>query len=275
MIKVEYSDHMGSDLSVVNAARRSFNKTSDWEYRCLACGETDLSNCKNSEKPNLCHGVFAPMLNKKDEALIRYLARGVASPDWDQLLVDVRDCPSLEEAENLINSIRGIAQHDSPLNSCALSLNVSVPIFVARQLTKHEYLCWSEASRRYITEDVEFYEPVWREAPEDKKQGSGPELTKFTARKKLSIAHFRYATESCGVAYDDLIEEGFAPEQARMILPQNMMVEATWTGLLGAWVKFINLRDKPDVQKETREVAQKVKEIASKHFPVSIREFCK
>ena len=32
MIEATYIDHMGSDLSVVNAARVSFGKKSEWAY---------------------------------------------------------------------------------------------------------------------------------------------------------------------------------------------------------------------------------------------------
>ena len=54
MIEVTYVDHMGSDLSVVNAARVSFNKKSDW-----------LPRVHNGEKK---------ALSQKDMKLIRYLA---------------------------------------------------------------------------------------------------------------------------------------------------------------------------------------------------------
>ena len=52
MIKATYIDHMGSDLSVVNAARVSFGKESDW-----------LPRVHNGEEK---------VLNKKDTKLIFY-----------------------------------------------------------------------------------------------------------------------------------------------------------------------------------------------------------
>lgn len=52
-MRAEYVDHMGSDLSVVNSARVSFNKTSDWE--CM------------SDRGDKC-------LSQKDQKLIKYLA---------------------------------------------------------------------------------------------------------------------------------------------------------------------------------------------------------
>ena len=62
MIKVTYIDHMGSDLSVVNAARVSFGKGSEWE---------SIETIGGEEK----------VLLKSDQKLIGYLAKhGHMSP---------------------------------------------------------------------------------------------------------------------------------------------------------------------------------------------------
>lgn len=57
-IKVEYVDSMGSDLSVVNAARVSFAKESDWEWVCDESKDFEYA-----------------VLSEKDTRLIRFLAR--------------------------------------------------------------------------------------------------------------------------------------------------------------------------------------------------------
>jgi thymidylate synthase (FAD) len=56
MIEVNYINHMGSDLSVVNAARVSFGKKSDWEY-----DEGDVYSATRN-------------LSRRDTKLIKYLA---------------------------------------------------------------------------------------------------------------------------------------------------------------------------------------------------------
>ena len=135
MIKATYIDHMGSDLSVVNAARVSFGKTSDWElfepdkstqsYWVKEFGHT-LEPCKS--------------LSKRDTKLIKYLAKH---------------------------------KHISPFGHCFASFHVKAPVFVARQLVKHKFLRWNEISRRYVDDEPEFYVPdVWRGRSADKKQGS-------------------------------------------------------------------------------------------------------
>ena len=118
MIKATYIDHMGSDLTVANAARVSFGKTSEMEDDPWG----------------------PPKLKKKDDKLIRYLAKH---------------------------------KHISPFGHCFASFHVKAPIFVARQLVKHKFLRWNEISRRYVDDEPELYTPyAWRGRSADKKQGS-------------------------------------------------------------------------------------------------------
>ena len=140
MIEVTYIDHMGSDLSVVNAARVSFNKKSEW-YVNEAFGCENWPNCSEVG----CHEDFYYELEEKDERLIQYLAKH---------------------------------RHMSPFGHCFASFHVKAPMFVARQLVKHKFLRWNEISRRYVDDEPEFYMPdVWRGRSVDKKQGSEGEVS--------------------------------------------------------------------------------------------------
>ena len=136
MIKVTYIDHMGSDLSVVNAARVSFGKKGEWEFECdcvtdSSCMEIGC-DCGNPH--------IARQLSERDTKLIKYLAKH---------------------------------KHMSPFGHAFASFHVKAPIFVARQLVKHKFLRWNEISRRYVDDKPEFYQPnEWRGRADDKKQGS-------------------------------------------------------------------------------------------------------
>jgi len=213
MIKVTYIDHMGSDLSVVNAARVSFGKKS------AALGYSGVGD-EN----------MRPILHDKDKKLIKYLAKH---------------------------------KHMSPFNHTFMTIHVKAPIFVARQLQKHEYMPWNEVSRRYVDDKPEFYEPdVWRGRADDKKQGS------FGAVESVPVGALK-VQGYCLAAYQDLLSSGICPEQARMVLPQSTMTEWYWSGTLGAFAKMCNLRCKEDTQLETRIVGNEVSNIMSIYFPVS------
>ena len=210
-MEVTYIDHMGSDLSVVNAARVSFGKKSEWHQR-IYTGE-----------PNILKG--------KDAKLIRYLAKH---------------------------------NHKSPFNHTFATFHVKAPIFVARQLVKHEYMPWNEISRRYVDEEPELYVPdVWRGRSADKKQGSEGEV------KGVDPHVAAIMVEGSLQDYKYLLAKGVAPEQARMVLPQSTMTEWYWSGSLDAFADMCNLRCKPDTQAETRIVADQISEKMLEIFPVS------
>jgi len=209
MIEVTYVDHMGDDLSVVNAARVSFGKKSDYMPR-VYMGEPKV-------------------LQHKDDRLIKYLAKH---------------------------------KHKSPFNHAFATFHVKAPVFVARQLVKHEYMPWNEISRRYVDDPPDFFKPdYWRGRAENVKQGSSGEVK--------SNANVAYQYAKIEGLYKQLLDEGVCPEQARMILPQSMMTEWYWSGTLYAFAKMCGLRLKEDTQAETRVVAEKVEDVMAKLYPVS------
>lgn len=216
--RVEYLDHMGSDLSVVNAARVSFAKESNWEN---PGGIDFFDKTKNT-------------LSDKDAKLISYLAKH---------------------------------NHWSPFAHTSISFRVKAPIFVARQMVKHQVgLVWNEVSRRYVDDEPEFYFPkVWRGRPVNAKQGSDGEV-EMEAHITQGVMD---TVEQCLSDYLGMIELGVAPEQARMVLPQNTMTEWIWTGSLMAFARVCKLRLDPHAQQETQEVAAFLAGYCENLFPHS------
>tara|TARA_A100001015_G_scaffold39078_1_gene42925 strand:+ start:728 stop:1360 length:633 start_codon:yes stop_codon:yes gene_type:complete len=202
-MKVEYIDKMGSDLSVVNAARVSYAKTKE-------------------------------VFDLKDEKLIKFLAQH---------------------------------NHWSPFGHASIQFRIKAPVFVARQLVKHQVgLVWNEVSRRYVDYEPELFEPKsWRGRPQNSKQGSDGEVELDNNDKH----RLQTTMNQCLIIYDSFIKMGIAPEQARMVLPQSMMTEWYWSGTLYAFARVCNLRCAKDTQEETREVANKISEICAEHFPIS------
>ena len=256
-MKVRYEDHMGSDLKVVNMARVSFDKRSEYNY--------DIEGTNHR-------------LSIQDKSLIQFLARGCTSGDWDKTLYALQAemvyGDSLDEARHMVNHIRRMPPHWTPFAHCQVTLHLKVPIFVARQLDKHQVgFVKSEVSRRYITSEPEFYRPslgegkghAWRKAATDVKQGSSDELVDFSVwGQELDLGGY----EALKV-YKALLEEGCCPEQARMVLPQSMYTEFFLTGSLYGWANMFIQRSDPHAQKETREVAKQISEIIEPLFPES------
>ena len=218
-IKATYVDHMGSDLSVVNAARVSFGKKSEWERVTL----------QDRDGPYL----LKVQLKKEDAKLIKYLADH---------------------------------KHYSPFGHCFASFHIKAPIFVARQLVKHEYLRMNEISRRYVDSEPEFYVPdVWRGRAKDKKQGSDGVVELFYDDE----SYLGEAQATAISMYQHLLKVGVAPEMARMVLPQSMYTEWYWSGSMDAFANMCILRLKEDTQYETRLVAQQIDKVMGELYPVS------
>lgn len=226
-IKAELMDHMGTDLLVVNSARVSFDKESDWEtnydvdpaYRAVA-GDRGVER-----------------LSARDTKLIRYLARH---------------------------------GHWTPFSHPQITLRETVPIFVARQRFKHMVgFTYNEVSRRYVDDEPTFYVPNWRWRADNVKQGSGRELTQEEHHNCLGAHEYERVVTAALNTYHNLIEDGIAPEQARMVLPQSMMTSYYVTGSLAAFARAYNQRIDPHAQREIQILAEQWDTIIRPLFPIS------
>lgn len=210
---VRLVDTLGDDLSIVNAARVSYDKESN-----------DFS--------------------ERDAKLINFLLR---------------------------------EKHTSPFRHAALTFEVYAPLFVARQWWKYAVASshiddqngWNESSRRYVTEDEKFYIPLpheWRSKPENSKQGSGEPVDIEIGQK--------YFEQLCEMVvegsqlYHEALDDGIAPEIARLFLPAyGMYVRWRWTVSLQGVLTFLDQRLEHDAQWEIQQYAFAVKDLSHQAFP--------
>lgn len=212
---VRLVDTMGSDLSVVNAARASFAKESK-EF------------------------------STADARLVNFLAK---------------------------------EGHMSPFRHAFITFEFKAPLMIARQHWKyvvgsdHTMDSWNESSRRYITEDDEFYIPKpdeWRSTPDNRKQGSGGPIDPFhgtMASQKLldyvdeGEALYKWAMETLNIC----------PEQARLFLPAyGLYLKYRWSASLQSVAHFLNQRLREDAQQEITLYARAAYKLILPKFPVSI-----
>jgi len=210
MIQVSMIDRMGSDLSVVNAARVSFSKVKI-------------------------------EIDKSDERLINYLSKH---------------------------------NHWSPFAHTCAQFHIRAPIFIARQLAKHQVgLVWNEVSRRYVSDEPVAWHSEkndrhwhWRKEADDKKQGS---LEEPVPSQNVIDHMYQDACRHAVDAYNSMIKQGVCPEQARAVLPQSTYTEWYWTGSVYAFSRVCKLRIAEDAQRETRYVAEQIGERMKIDFPLS------
>ncbi len=213
---VRLVDTLGDDLSVVNAARVSYDKES-----------TEFT--------------------ERDAKLVKFLLR---------------------------------EKHTSPFRHAALTFEVYAPLFVARQWWKYAVASshvddqngWNESSRRYITEDEKFYIPLpeqWRSKPENSKQGSGEPVDAEIGQKYFDM--LCEAVVQGTEAYHQAMDDGIAPEIARLFLPAyGMYVRWRWTVSLQGVLTFLDQRIEHDAQWEIQEYAKAVLKLTKEAFPETI-----
>ncbi len=179
--------------------------------------------------------------------------------------------------------------HTSPFRHAMLQFEVYSPLMVARQhfkylvgssileATSDPMMAWNESSRRYITEEPEFYVPSageWRRAPENSKQGSGELMSEEEGG--INTYELMKLLDECIPQYERALKRGVAPEQARLFLPAyGMYIRYYWTASLQSVAHFLNQRLAHDSQAEIQAYARAVKELVEPHFPVSLNELLK
>ncbi len=199
-------DHLGSEISIVNAARVSFGKLRE-------------------------------EMDDRDHVLLEYL-------------IDNR--------------------HTSPLEHVVFTFSIHCPLFVRGQWHRHRTWSYNEISRRYTEINMEFYTPPkLRIQAENNRQASlaDPNFDDSALRKKISD-HNQASLD----LYEELLEDGVCREQARGVLPQNMMVTYWGTVNLSNLLHFLELRDSEHAQWEIREYAIAIKKLIKPIIP-SVAEY--
>lgn len=258
-IKVTLENVMGDDLDVVKAAKVSFDNDASvepdgWEY-------VDLTDNLSRDHP---------ILTDRQRGLIRYLVRGMPSDEYDQLqseIVKAAEYPDYNRIAELIWRFRNTPIHAAPFGHCFLSFTVHAPVFVARQLVKHEYLRMSEVSRRYIKGMPEYFTPDnWRSIADNIKQGSGPPLSIELNDDAEMMAN--HAIDTADRIYQSMLKF-VSPEEARIVLPLCHMTRWRWSGSLDAFMNMCKMRLDDHAQSQTRIVAQQIGGYIKKAFPQS------
>lgn len=240
-MKAIYENHYLTDKDVANYARQSFADLAD-EF-------TESQNHK----------------------LIQFLARGMASGDWekliDQMIGFTDGTLDRVKAKTLAVYLRSIPEHWVPFGHPHITLRMSAPIPIRVQCFKHKIgFVESEESRRYISSRPEVYMPdAFRSAAASVKQGSAGEHPESEAFKTI----YSEVTKKAVATYENMIACGVCAEQARFILPQGCEVNWVWTGSLYAFANVFNLRTDSHAQLEIQELAKEIGAIIAPLYPVS------
>jgi thymidylate synthase (FAD) len=168
-------------------------------------------------------------------------------------------------------------KHTSPFRHVQLQFRIQCPIYVERQLFKHQ-VGWSanSISGRYVDFSDSYELPKQlRYQSKDSKQGSAGDIPEY--ENSMLLIKMRELIENSKDLYEELVQAGVSKEQCRIILPLCLETTFVWTGSMLAFLHLCELRLKPDAQKETRDVVeemlQQVKIIEGNPFEHTIAAF--
>lgn len=237
-IKVRLVDSMGSDLRIVNAARVSYAKQSEWVYACQ-CLDCPMYSTRRDCKHSLCgHVASIARLKEADKGLINYLMR---------------------------------ERHGTPFEMVVFTFHIECPIFVAREWQRHRIGSYNEVSTRYVEMEPDFYVPDWKAVRTQvgkpghytyKPLGDGT----YSAVRKMEMAY-----ADAYAVYKELLELGVARELARNVLPLGLMTQFYWTVNLRSLFNFLSLRLGASALLEIRKAAEKVYEASAHVAPVAFQ----
>lgn len=168
-------------------------------------------------------------------------------------------------------------RHTSPFEMCEMKFVVYCPLFVARQWMRHRTWSYNEVSRRYTDESIEFYFPnEWRGQSTNNKQASNDEKIEYLNYKYSNgdvwwqppvNSQVEFLVHEAMKLYNVMIDTGIAREQARMVLPQNMMTTFVAKADLHNILHFCQLRSHEHAQYEIRVYSDAILEMIKEKFP--------
>lgn len=221
-MQAELIEFMGDDLRVVNAARVSFDKESEWE------------DAEREYDPSGAFYVgYGQKLSEKDQKLIKYLATHNHWTPFSHVMITMRETVPIFVARQRFKHMVGFTYNE-----------------VSRRYVDDEPTFYIPKSWRKAAEN--------KKQGSSDETVSPPDLilNYEDSRGNSPIVGYNMLVELCSEWYEKAIEAGVAPEQARMVLPQSMYTSYYTTGSLAAWARAYKLRSDPHAQKEIQDLAE-------------------
>jgi len=232
-MKAEYISHMGDDLTVVDAARVSFDKASELEF-------WDVSNLDTQNSPHTAR------MGGKDKKLIQYLAKHGHWTPFSHPQITMRYTVPIFIARQEFKHIVGFTRNEISRRY----VDDTPELFTPNEWRKRPEGSVKQGSS---------HEPI----VSYRKWGCSDNNIRTIEGRHQD--HNDY----CIKYYEELISHGVCPEQARMELPQSMYTSYYITGSLAAFARMVNQRSDPHAQVEIQELAAMVSEIVAPLYPVS------
>lgn len=191
------------------------------------------------------------VLNKGYVNLIDFMGNDSSVIRNARMCYDSQHKKNADADKNLIEHLLK-NKHMTPFESIVFTFDVKCPIFVSRQWIRHRIGSFQERSLRYC-KALEYYTP-----------DGIPEKEKII---------FENANIQAFEMYEQLINEGMKKELARSVLPLGTYTNFIWIVNGSSLINFLRLRLDKTAQKEIREYAKIIFELAKNIAPMTFSAF--
>ncbi len=163
-------------------------------------------------------------------------------------------------------------KHWSPYEMANLCVEINTTRGISPQILRHRSFSFQEASLRYanVSEFGIVTLPHLRSQDYKNRQNSNDDLKERLGGEKLAHYYRRMSTilEDSKHLYQEMISEGIAKESARFVLPLAAPTRLYMNGTLRSYIHYLQVRCDPSTQLEHREIAEAIKGIFCKEFPI-------
>lgn len=215
-MEIKLIDVMGDDLRVVNAARVSFDKESEYEVEA----DYDVVPC----------GLEVFSLSEKDQKLINYLASHNHWTPFSHVQITMREKVPIFVARQRFKHMVGFTYNE-----------------VSRR--------YVDDTPEFFTPDKWRARAVNKKQGSSDEEINSSWLNTEYPHHSDNFFEYEDVIEICSLLYQKMISEGVAPEQARMVLPQSLYTTYFVTGSLAAWARAYKLRSDEHSQREIQDLA--------------------
>jgi len=159
-------------------------------------------------------------------------------------------------------------KHWSPFTMANMCVEIECSRAISRQILRHASFHYQEYSQRYArVNQTQFFTSEARRQDLQNRQNSIDDISNeikeewTTKQEKIN--------EMVKENYEWALEQGIAKECARVILPEgNTSTIVCMNGTIRSWIHYLQLRCGNGTQKEHMDIANKIKDIFSKEFPI-------
>lgn len=267
---LNYVDHVGSDESIIEAARMSTDKGfMGWGGEVIGT----LSALKPSGQEEIFYShKMASITRSEWERAGRpsLFISPFQSTAYDRMVwTDIR----VEAGDERLLVYLYRNKHATPFEMVQLIIDVKAPIFVFREWHRHRTQSYNEMSARYIPLPDENYIPslerlMLNQGGTNKQAGAvkgAPVLQADAALEFQDALRQSYFDQE--ETYQEALASGVPKELARLVLPVARYSKMRVSANLRNWLGFLTLRMDPAAQWEIRQYANAVGAIIAEKFP--------